>query len=77
MKNLGKVINTIDNGLKPHTKKSKKRSNKRRHSSFNRDKKLKEFQKFDIDKAILKIKSIEEELEQIKYNLEKSHSICH
>jgi topoisomerase-4 subunit A len=32
--------------------------------------KIKRISKFDIDKAILKIKSIEQELEQIKYNLE-------
>ena len=63
------VISTIDNGLKPHTK-NLKREVTRDDIVRLTEIKIKRISKFDIDKAILKIKSIEEELEQIKYNLE-------
>ena len=63
------VINTIDNGLKPHTKNLKREVTKDDIVRLT-EIKIKRISKFDIDKAILKIKSIEEELEQIKYNLE-------
>ncbi|MEL0183134.1 MAG: DNA gyrase/topoisomerase IV subunit A, partial [Bacteroidota bacterium] len=63
------VINTIDNGLKPHTKNLKREVTKDDIVRLT-EIKIKRISKFDIDKAILKIKSIEQELEQIKYNLE-------
>ena len=63
------VINTIDNGLKPFTKNLKREVTKDDIVRLT-EIKIKRISKFDIDKAILKIKSIEEELEQIKYNLE-------
>ena len=61
------VINTIDNGLKPHTKNLKREVTKDDIVRLT-EIKIKRISKFDIDKAILKIKSIEQELEQIKYN---------
>ena len=63
------VINTIDNGLKPHTKNLKREVTKDDIVRLT-EIKIKRISKFDIDKAILKIKSIEQELEQIKFNLE-------
>ena len=62
------VIKTIDNGLKPFIKNLKRpviEEDILRLTEI----KIKRISKFDIEKAILKIKAIEEELEKIKFNL--------
>ena len=62
------VIKTIDNGLKPFIK-DLKRPVVEEDIIRLTEIKIKRISKFDIEKAILKIKTIEEELEKIKFNL--------
>ena len=62
------VIKTIDNGLKPFIK-DLKRPVVEEDIIRLTEIKIKRISKFDIEKAILKIKNIEEELEKIKFNL--------
>ena len=62
------VIKTIDNGLKPFIK-DLKRPVVEEDITRLTEIKIKRISKFDIEKAILKIKTIEEELEKIKFNL--------
>ena len=62
------VIKTIDNGLKPFIK-DLKRPIVEEDIIRLTEIKIKRISKFDIEKAILKIKTIEEELEKIKFNL--------
>ena len=63
------VIKTIDNGLKPFIK-DLKRPVVEEDITRLTEIKIKRISKFDIEKAILKIKTIEEELEKIKFNLD-------
>ena len=63
------VIKTIDNGLKPFIK-DLKRPVVEEDIVRLTEIKIKRISKFDIEKAILKIKTIEEELEKIKFNLD-------
>ena len=63
------VIKTIDNGLKPFIK-DLKRPVVEEDIIRLTEIKIKRISKFDIEKAILKIKTIEEELEKIKFNLD-------
>ncbi len=63
------VIKTIDNGLKPFIK-DLKRPVVEEDIIRLTEIKIKKISKFDIEKAILKIKTIEEELEKIKFNLD-------
>ena len=63
------VIKTIDEGLKPfikHLKRNVTEDDIVRLTEI----KIKRISKFDIEKAILKIQSIEEELDKIKFNLD-------
>ena len=62
------VIKTIDNGLKPFIKELKRPIVEEDIIRLT-EIKIKRISKFDIEKAILKIKTIEEELEKIKFNL--------
>ena len=62
------VIKTIDNGLKPFIKDLKRPVIEEDIIRLT-EIKIKRISKFDIEKAILKIKTIEEELEKIKFNL--------
>ena len=62
------VIKTIDNGLKPFIKEFKRPIVEEDIIRLT-EIKIKRISKFDIEKAILKIKTIEEELEKIKFNL--------
>jgi len=63
------VIKTIDNGLKPFIKELKRQIVEEDIIRLT-EIKIKRISKFDIEKAILKIKTIEEELEKIKFNLD-------
>ena len=63
------VIKTIDEGLKPFTKHLKRNVNEDDIVRLT-EIKIKRISKFDIEKAILKIQSIEEELDKIKFNLD-------
>ena len=63
------VIKTIDNGLKPFIKELKRPIVEEDIIRLT-EIKIKRISKFDIEKAILKIKTIEEELEKIKFNLD-------
>ena len=63
------VIKTIDNGLKPFIKDLKRQVIEEDIIRLT-EIKIKRISKFDIEKAILKIKTIEEELEKIKFNLD-------
>jgi topoisomerase-4 subunit A len=63
------VIKTIDNGLKPFIKNLKRLVIEEDIIRLT-EIKIKRISKFDIEKAILKIKAIEEELEKIKFNLD-------
>lgn len=63
------VIKTIDEGLKPFTKHLKRNVTKDDIVRLT-EIKIKRISKFDIEKAILKIQSIEEELDKIKFNLD-------
>ena len=63
------VIKTIENGLKPFIKNLKRPVIEEDIIRLT-EIKIKRISKFDIEKAILKIKSIEEELEKIKFNLD-------
>ena len=63
------VIKTIDNGLKPFIKNLKRPVIEEDIIRLT-EIKIKRISKFDIEKAILKIKAIEEELEKIKFNLD-------
>ena len=63
------VIKTIDEGLKPfikHLKRNVTEDDIVRLTEI----KIKRISKFDIEKAILKIQSIEEELDKIRFNLD-------
>ena len=62
------VIKTIDEGLKPFTKHLKRNVTEDDIVRLT-EIKIKRISKFDIEKAILKIQSIEEELDKIKFNL--------
>jgi topoisomerase-4 subunit A len=63
------VIKTIDEGLKPFTKHLKRNVTEDDIVRLT-EIKIKRISKFDIEKAILKIQSIEEELDKIKFNLD-------
>ena len=63
------VIKTIDEGLKPFTKHLKRNVNEDDIVRLT-EIKIKRISKFDIEKAILKIQSIEEELDKIRFNLD-------
>ena len=63
------VIKTIDEGLKPFTKHLKRNVTDDDIVRLT-EIKIKRISKFDIEKAILKIQSIEEELDKIKFNLD-------
>ena len=63
------VIKTIDEGLKPYTKHLKRNVTEDDIVRLT-EIKIKRISKFDIEKAILKIQSIEEELDKIKFNLD-------
>jgi len=63
------VIKTIDEGLKPFTKHLKRNVNEDDILRLT-EIKIKRISKFDIEKAILKIQSIEEELDKIRFNLD-------
>ena len=63
------VIKTIDKGLKPFTKHLKRNVTEDDIVRLT-EIKIKRISKFDIEKAILKIQSIEEELDKIKFNLD-------
>jgi topoisomerase-4 subunit A len=63
------VIKTIDKGLKPFTKHLKRNVNEDDILRLT-EIKIKRISKFDIEKAILKIQSIEEELDKIRFNLD-------
>jgi topoisomerase-4 subunit A len=63
------VIKTIDEGLKPFTKDLKRNVTEDDIVRLT-EIKIKRISKFDIEKAILKIQSIEEELDKIKFNLD-------
>ena len=63
------VIKTIDEGLKPFTKHLKRNVTEDDIVRLT-EIKIKRISKFDIGKAILKIQSIEEELDKIKFNLD-------
>jgi topoisomerase-4 subunit A len=63
------VIKTIDEGLKPFTKYLKRNVTEDDIVRLT-EIKIKRISKFDIEKAILKIQSIEEELDKIKFNLD-------
>ena len=63
------VIKTIDNGLKPFIKNLKRQVVEDDIIRLT-EIKIKRISKFDIEKAILKIKAIEEELDKIKFNLD-------
>ena len=63
------VIKTIDKGLKPFTKHLKRNVIEDDIVRLT-EIKIKRISKFDIEKAILKIQSIEEELDKIKFNLD-------
>ena len=62
-------IKTIDEGLKPFTKHLKRNVTEDDIVRLT-EIKIKRISKFDIEKAILKIQSIEEELDKIKFNLD-------
>ena len=63
------VIKTINEGLKPFTKHLKRNVTEDDIVRLT-EIKIKRISKFDIEKAILKIQSIEEELDKIKFNLD-------
>ena len=63
------VIKTIDEGLKPFIKNLKRNVTEDDIVRLT-EIKIKRISKFDIEKAILKIQSIEEELDKIKFNLD-------
>ena len=63
------VIKTIDEGLKSFTKHLKRNVTEDDIVRLT-EIKIKRISKFDIEKAILKIQSIEEELDKIKFNLD-------
>ncbi len=63
------VIKTIDEGLKAFTKHLKRNVTEDDIVRLT-EIKIKRISKFDIEKAILKIQSIEEELDKIKFNLD-------
>ena len=63
------VIKTIDEGLKPFTEHLKRNVTEDDIVRLT-EIKIKRISKFDIEKAILKIQSIEEELDKIKFNLD-------
>ena len=63
------VIKTIGEGLKPFTKHLKRNVTEDDIVRLT-EIKIKRISKFDIEKAILKIQSIEEELDKIKFNLD-------
>ena len=63
------VIKTIYEGLKPFTKHLKRNVTEDDIVRLT-EIKIKRISKFDIEKAILKIQSIEEELDKIKFNLD-------
>ena len=63
------VIKTIDEGLKPFTKHLKRNVTEDDIVRLT-EIKIKRISKFEIEKAILKIQSIEEELDKIKFNLD-------
>ena len=63
------VIKTIDEGLKPFTKHLKRNVTEDDIVRLT-EIKIKRISKFDIEKAILKIQSIEEELDKIRFNLD-------
>ena len=63
------VLNTIDNGLKPHSSKLWRKITEEDLVRLT-EIKIKRISKFDLDKAKLKIKSIEDDLLKINYNIE-------
>ena len=63
------VLNTIDNGLKPHSSKLKRKITEEDLVRLT-EIKIKRISKFDLDKAKLKIKSIEDDLLKVNYNID-------
>ena len=63
------VLNTIDNGLKPHSSILRRKITEEDLVRLT-EIKIKRISKFDLDKAKLKIKSIEDDLLKVNYNIE-------
>ncbi len=63
------VLNTIDNGLKPYSTKLKRKITEEDLVRLT-EIKIKRISKFDLDKAKLKIKSIEDDLLKVNYNID-------
>ena len=63
------VLNTIANGLKPHSSKLRRKITEEDLVRLT-EIKIKRISKFDLDKAKLKIKSIEDDLLKVNYNIE-------
>ena len=63
------VLNTIDNGLKPYSSKLKRKITEEDLVRLT-EIKIKRISKFDLDKAKLKIKLIEDDLLKVNYNID-------